>query len=50
MSKRNKKMKQFLETVEADLSALDDQYASPKGKKPRSRDRKKSAKRAYYDD
>lgn len=50
MSKRNKKMKQFLDTVEADPSAMDDHFSSPKGKKPRSRDRKKSAKRAYYDD
>ena len=49
MSKRNKKLKQFMETTHDEWDTSEDHFSAPKGKKPKSRVRKKSAKRAYYD-
>lgn len=49
MSKRKKDLKFY---ADEDRDPTDDSgmYEAPKGKKPRSRDRKKGAKKGYYDD
>lgn len=50
MSKRKKGLTFHADGVENDPSGDDGMFEAPKGKKPRSRDRKKGAKKAYYDE
>ena len=50
MSKRRKDL-EFYADEEGNTPLPDrDMYEAPKGKRPRSRDRKKSAKKGFYDD